>query len=460
MGLAAGAALLVPLNRKCRREGTRFPKGQAAAILLLLCYLGGLAAVTFMDRMGGGIRMRIQLRPFLAFWEAWNVFALQAWLNPLLNIAMFLPLGVLLPLSVKRFQRWYWMLAAGAGASFLIEALQYTFGRGQADVDDLICNILGAMLGYCLCMLAVSLKGKRWKCAGAYAVLPVLSIAVLAGVGLAYRLQPYGNLADAPIYAANTKGVEWVRECVLSNEPGPSGVYWAEPFTKKSCDAFAVEFIERLGVEADLGSPDVDVNYYDNIAAYTDHRTYSLWVSYKDCSYHYTDYRVDNDLRHIEKGGTGTERELRSALEKLGIDVPSAASFVVVNREKGEYAFRAESVMEDGVLTDGELACRAAEDGVLFRVDNVLSVSTLQGDAAVISPEEAYHRLCAGRFSWRDVPMFDELSLKRVRVTACDLQYLTDSKGFRQPVYSFTLSDDRDAERGGSGWSTFVPALA
>ena len=316
------------------------------------------------------------------------------------------------------------------------------------------------MLGYYLCMLVVSLKGKRWKCAGAYAVLPVLSIAVLAGVGLAYRLQPYGNLTDAPIYAANTKGVEWVRECVLSNEPGPSGVYWAEPFTKKSCDAFAVEFIERLGAEADLGSPDVDVNYYDNIAAYTDHRTYSLWVSYKDRSYHYTDYRIDNDLRHIEKGGTGTERELRSALEELGIDVPGAARFFVVNREEGEYAFRAECVVEDGVLTDGELACRAAEDGVLFRVDNVLSVSTLQGDAAVISPEEAYHRLCAGRFSWRDVPMFDELSLKRVRVTACDLQYLTDSKGFRQPVYSFTLSDDRDAERGGSGWSTFVPALA
>ncbi len=460
IGLAAGAALLVPLNRKRPREGARFPKGQAAAILLLLCYLGGLAAVTLMDRMGGGIRMRIQFRPFLAFWEAWNVFALQAWLNPLLNIAMFLPLGVLLPLSVKRFQRWYWMLATGAGASFLIEALQYSLDRGQADVDDLICNTLGAMLGYCLCMLVVSLKGKRWKCAGAYTVLPVLSIAVLAGVGLAYRLQPYGNLADVPIYAANTKGVEWVRECELSDAPGPSGVYWAEPFTRESCDAFAVEFIERLGAEADLGSPDVDVNYYDNIAAYSDHSTYSLWVSYKDRSYHYTDYRVDNDLRHIEKGGTGTERELRSALEKLGIDVPSAASFVVVNREKGEYAFRAESVMEDGVLTDGELACRAAEDGVLFRVDNVLSVSTLQGDAAVISPEEAYHRLCAGRFSWRAVPMFDELSPKRVRVTACDLQYLTDSKGFRQPVYSFALSDDRDAERGGSGWSTFVPALA
>ena len=459
IGLDAGAALLVPLNRRRLREGARFPRGQAVAILLLLCYLGGLASVTLMNRMESGMGMGIQLRPFLAFWEAWNAFTLQVWLNPLLNVAMFLPLGVLLPLAVKRFQRWYWMLAAGAGISLVIEGLQHFLSRGQADVDDLICNTLGAMLGYCLVMLFLSLKGKRWKCAGAYAALPVLSIAAMAGVFLAYHFQPYGNLADAPIYAANTKEVEWVQECVLSDEPGPSGVYWAEPFTKESCDAFAMEFLGQLGVEINFESPDVDVNYYDNIAAYTDHRTYSLWVNYKDRSYHYTDDRVARDLRHIEKDGT-SEIELRSALEKLGIDVPGAARFIVVNREKGRYAFQAESVVEDGVLTDGELTCWVAEDGVLFRVDNALSVSTLQGDAAVISSEEAYDRLCAGRFSWMDVPMFGALSPKRVRVVACNLEYLTDSKGFRQPVYMFTLLDDRDAERGGSGWSTFVPALA
>ncbi len=459
IGLAVGAALLVPLNRKRRREEARFPRGQAAAILLLLCYLGGLASVTFMNRMESGMGIGIQLRPFLAFWEARNAFTLQVWLNPLLNVAMFLPLGVLLPLSVKRFQQWYWMLAVGAGISLVIEGLQHILSRGQADVDDLICNTLGAMLGYCLVMHFLSLKRKRWKCAGAYAALPVLSIAALAGVFLAYHFQPYGNLADAPIYAANTKGVEWVQECALSDEPGPSGVYWAEPFTKESCDAFAAEFLGQLGVEINFESPDVDVSYYDNIAAYTDHSTYSLWVNYKDRSYHYTDDRVDRDLCHIEKDGT-SESELRSALEKLGIDVPSAAQFIVVNREKGEYAFRAESVVEDGVLTDGELTCRVAEDGILFRIDNALSVSALQGDATVISPLEAYQRLCAGRFSWRDVPMFDALSPERVRVTACNLEYLTDSKGFRQSVYIFTLSDDRDAERGGSGWSTFVPALS
>ena len=457
-GLAAGAAILLLLNRKRRRDGTRFPTGQAVSILLLSCYLGGLTAVTFMNRMDG-MRMGVQLRPLLAFWEAWNNFTLQVWLNPLLNIAMFLPLGVLLPLAAKPLRRWYWMLAAGAGTSLVIESLQYILGRGQADVDDLLCNTLGAMLGYCLCMFVAAPVEKRRRLAGAYAVLPILCAAALAGIFLAYHFQPYGNLADAPIYAANTRGVEWVRECSLSGEPGPSGVYWAEPFTRESCDAFAVEFLGRQGAEIQFGTP--DVNYYDNTAAYSDHRTYSLWVNYNDRSYRYTDYRVDGSLRYSGQGGTVTEGELRAALEKLGVDIPGAAQFVAVDEEKGKYAFRAESVAEDGVLTNGELTCHVAEDGILYEVDSAVSVSTLHGEGAVISPREAYDRLRAGRFSWRDVPMFEELSPKRVRVTDCKLEYLTDSKGFRQPVYAFTLSDDYDAQlRGGSGWTTFVPALA
>ncbi len=458
IGLAIGVVLLVLLNWKHRQERTRLPKGQAVAILLLLGYLGGLVAITFMNRMGNGMQM-YQPFPFLAFWEAWNTFTLQVWLNPLLNIAMFVPLGMFLPLAAKLLQRWYWMLTAGAGTSLIIEMAQYILGRGQADVDDLICNTLGAMLGYCLCMLFVSLAGKRWKTAGAYALLPALSIVALAGVFLAYRFQPYGNLEDAPIYAADTKGVEWIQECLLSNEPGPSGVYWTEPFTKESCDAFAVDFLGQQGAEINFGSP--DANYYDNSTFYSDHRTYNLIVNHNDRSYEYTDYRVDSDLRYSGKGGTITEDELRTVLKTLGIDVPDAVQFVAMDEERGEYALRAECVVENGVLTAGELTCHIAEGGILYEVDNALSVSTLHGNAAVISSQEAYDLLCAGHFSWQDVPMFNYLKPDQVRVTACHLEYMTDSKGFRQPVYVFTLSDDWDGElRGGNGWTTFVPALS
>ena len=351
------------------------------------------------------------------------------------------------------------MLTAGVGTSLVIELLQYVLGRGQADVDDLICNVSGAMLGYCFCMLFVSLVRKQWKTAGVYVIFPVLSIAALAGVFLTYHFRPYGNLADGPIYNAKTKEIEWVQECSLSNEPGPSGVYRTEPFTRKDCDAFASEFVGRQGEEIRFGTPDVD--YYDSRAFYSDHRTYALWVYYNDHSYEYTDYRVDSEQRYSEKGGAITEDGLRAALDKLGIEIPVAASFVIADESAGRYAFRAECVVENDALTNGELVCWVAEGGILYKVDNHLSVSTLHGNAAVISSQEAYERLCAGQFSWRDVPMFNYLSPRQVRVTDCKLEYMTDSKGFHQPVYLFTLSDENDAAlRGGTGWTTFVPALA
>lgn len=434
--------------------GKKPSKGQLAAALLLLCYLGGLAAVTLM-RMNSGIRMDIQTRPFLALMEAWGAFTLQVWLNPLLNIAMFVPLGVLLPLAVRLFRRWYWMLAAGAGVSFVIEALQYLLKRGQADVDDLICNTLGAMLGYCLCMAVASLPEKRWKATATYAVLPVLSAAALAGVFIAYQLQPYGNLTNAPVFAADVRKISWELACELPSQPETAGVYWAEPFTANTCDGFAAEFLAQVGVE-DIFAQDVD--YYDNTTYYSDHRTYCLIVDHNDRSYQYSDYRVDDDLRY-GAWGASTEAELREYLAGLGIDVPDAAEFI--DGGEGQYTFRAGRVVEDDTLIDGELTCQVAADGTVFEVDNALSACTLHSEVSVISPEEAYSRLCAGWINRPEAYSLEYMGSKEVRVVACALEYIADTKGFRQPVYYFTLSDDQDeALRGGSAWRAFVPARA
>ena len=200
--------------------------------------------------------------------------------------------------------------------------------------------------------------------------------------------------------------------------------------------------------------------YYDTIAFYSDHHTYSLTVNYKDRSYKYLDFRVDGKLRSSEKGGKITEEDLCAAIEKLGIQIPDAAEFSVLNEERGTYAFTANSVMEGDQLIDGELTCQVVEGGILYEVDNALSISDRYADAAVISSQEAYEKLCAGYFSWRDVPAFNYLAPQKVRVVACTLGYLSDSKGFRQPVYYFTMSDENDVKyRGGNTWTTFVPAL-
>lgn len=446
--MAAGAVVLAALYwwwyvKDGRERRVPFLK-RSIAILLLLCYLGGLLAVTVLQRTNGS--GMVQLHLFRAFREAWNAFTLQVWVNPLLNIAMFVPLGVLLPLTAKPFRRWCWTLAAGAGTSLAVEALQYLLERGQADVDDLFCNTLGTMLGYCLCMFVVCSAEKRWRQVLAYAALPALSAAVLAGVFAAYQLRPYGNLADAPAFAAYTGGTRWVLECGLSDEPGPAGVYWAEPFTTASCDEFAVEFLERQGFEIDF---DRDVDYYDNTTFYSDHQTFSLWVYHNDRSYNYTDLRVEFDLRYSEKKGTATEEELRAALAGLGIDVPAGAEFQETERP-GVYLFLADDVEKDGRITTGSLACRVAADGSLYEVENSMSVCTLYGDALVISEQEAYERLQAGWFSLGD--MFEYYAPREVHIDSCRLEYRIDSKGFRQPVYLFELRE--------LGAAVFVPALA
>lgn len=439
LGAVIGVAVLALLYAVRRKKEKPLSPAQGAAIVLLFCYLGGLIAITLLMRTNGD--SVIQTHLFRAFWEAWNAFALQIWLNPLLNIGMFLPLGVLLPLAAPPFRRWYWTLAAGAGSSLVIETLQYLLQRGSADVDDLFCNTLGAMLGYCLCMVVVSLAEKKWKIAGACAVLPVLSAAALAGVFVVYQLQPYGNLADAPCFAADTRNVEWVIECELSGEPGPAGVYWAEPFTKESCDEFALAFARREGV--DITDPFFDIDYYDNTAYYSDHRTFCIIVDYNDRSYNYSNYRVEFGT----PAGELAEPELRAALEDLGIGVPENAEYI--SEGEGCYAFRANRIEADGTLTDGELRCWVTESGVIARVENELSVSTRHGDAAVISQQEACDRLRRGLFSYG--AWFEYYAPETVRVTSCRLQYIIDSKGFRQPVYVFEL-----AELG----SVFVPALA
>lgn len=81
-----------------------------------------------------------------------NGFPSYARMNILGNIAMFMPVGVLLPALYKR-NRFLRTVLFGALFSFLIEFLQL-FSARNTDIDDLILNTLGTALGYlCFCLL-------------------------------------------------------------------------------------------------------------------------------------------------------------------------------------------------------------------------------------------------------------------------------------------------------------------
>ena len=64
-----------------------------------------------------------------------------------LNIIMFLPLGFLIPLIWKRYRNSLKIFMIGFGFSLSIELCQL-FNRRNTDIDDLMMNTLGAVIGY------------------------------------------------------------------------------------------------------------------------------------------------------------------------------------------------------------------------------------------------------------------------------------------------------------------------
>lgn len=74
------------------------------------------------------------------------------------NVLIFAPIGFLPPLLWKKARHLFAAVGLSAVVSFLIEFVQLFLGR-SVDVDDLILNTLGGLLGYLLfCLIP-----KKWK---------------------------------------------------------------------------------------------------------------------------------------------------------------------------------------------------------------------------------------------------------------------------------------------------------
>ena len=63
------------------------------------------------------------------------------------NIFWFIPFGFLLPILIKKHNLIKIMLF-GLMFSLTIESLQFFFYKGVAEIDDLILNTLGVLIGY------------------------------------------------------------------------------------------------------------------------------------------------------------------------------------------------------------------------------------------------------------------------------------------------------------------------
>lgn len=60
---------------------------------------------------------------------------------------MFIPLGFFIPIVCKKQRKGYKTALLSFGLTFSVEFFQYFIGR-SSDIDDVITNLLGAVIGY------------------------------------------------------------------------------------------------------------------------------------------------------------------------------------------------------------------------------------------------------------------------------------------------------------------------
>lgn len=443
LAVAVIAVIYLVFKKKHGKE-KKFPWGKIVLSLILAGYLLLVVYATLLRGHSTFIRV-YNLHLFRAWWEAWNKFSVMNWANVLLNVALFVPLGGLLPLLWKKCRKWYVTLPIGFGLSLAIELVQLASCLGSCDVDDLFTNTLGAVIGYFCTMAFLSLfneKGHKARPCITYGCIALVPILAIGSIFIGYHVKTYGNLAKAPAYTKNTKGVSWTLECELPSTNDTAAVYRTQTRSKSQCDAFANELARNMDMTVDLATYYQESAYYNmrNPAGY-------LTVNYQDSGYKFMIGSSDYELTWVE-----TDRKtLEDALALFPVDIPDAAEFHYEG--DGWHCFTVHQYIDGALMYDGTLCVRYASDGNVYSVDDYLCGYAYCGDVAILSPEEAYSQLKAGRFY--DGEQFEYAKPTAITVTRCVLDYQIDTKGFYQPVYIFDLK----SPDGTYGYNVMIPAM-
>lgn len=104
---------------------------------------------------------RVNLQPFYLLWR-W-VLKGRWWLliyNVIGNCIWFVPLGILVPYVFESRRKWWIVTGLGAIVSLSIELMQYILCTGVTDIDDIVFNTLGALMGYIIWKTGHTIKNK------------------------------------------------------------------------------------------------------------------------------------------------------------------------------------------------------------------------------------------------------------------------------------------------------------
>ncbi|MGW6151129.1 VanZ family protein [Bacillus mycoides] len=206
----------------------KFTKRQVILFISIIGYYSLLIMATTFGRSAGNIFVRtIDFDVLSQYQQAWNQFSFNSFFHIIVNIGMLFPLGILLPLFSEVFLKAKWMLISSITTSLFIETLQFITLRGSAELDDLLHNTIGMMLGYCILnIILIFIKKKESHTQIVkYLILPTAVNFVALGIIISYQMKEFGNMPFDPYRKTDMSHVTIKTSLELSNEGKKMPIY-------------------------------------------------------------------------------------------------------------------------------------------------------------------------------------------------------------------------------------------
>ena len=412
-----------------------------------LFYLLVVFSAVFMNRNSVS-HFEVQ-RLFSSYKTAWYTCSAQAWRNIVLNILLFVPFGVLLPLWGKKTDKPYFVIPIGAASSLIIEAVQYIFKIGVFEFDDVLNNTVGVLLGYCVYRLFSAIRNKAVNPKKVIiCLLPFLIVTgTFSGIYAAYQIQPYGNLYISNYEKHNMKNTKIICDTTISDKSTTKNIYRAKEYTVSDAIKQAKCYFQKGNIEVDYKSYVIE---NDTLKLNSADGIYHFSMDLTNGTYNFHNEELFQVYTNETPEISYTEDEIRNILKEYSV-FPPVNSELTVN-ENSYYEFSHTVSENDKSFCNGTIYCYLFNSDVLGQIDNNMVDLNKCTTESIMSEKEVINLIKQGKFYSGEY----DFENSTIQINSIELTYINDSKNYYQPIYCINAnlinSEVQEIE-------LFIPAL-
>lgn len=388
-----------------------------------------------------------------SYFRAWSTASGTLWENIALNILLFVPLGFFLTGSGRNYSFVLPEIFICALYSFAIEVYQYYSYTGYAEIDDIVNNTFGGIIGCGLYYMAASIVRERGNHLFRRILTGLTPIFVLIGgaaaISGAYNAKPYGNFATSVLYPQKTYSmyISWeVPEAQMTDpDTTESGIYETHIGTEEEAFELADSIFQELGEMADTWSLETQ----DGVTTVmTDDGRYTMEIELNGMRFTFYPTASGGDFSGISNSAANMkESRVRSLLEQYGFTLPDDATFA--DNSDGSYTFTVYSSNDDGTLQSGKFTVYFSGDknsSVIFLgVDNQIIQGTEVGKEEILTPTQIRLLVRNGYFQVAGWNLRTD-PIETITIDKLSVSHTADSKGYIRDVYVLraTINDSDD----------------